>query len=149
VLPLAIGVASALVTGSSSLAARYPAAAPGLVAQIASSDLAVGYNRLTFGLIDHNHPVEGGTPHLQLMPALIAAIFGVIFVPQILAQLLPQSWQSTIGPYVPMEAGSQIVSLHHESGNLGAWSGFGVFCLYAAIALALAVGFFLIDRRDA
>lgn len=77
----------------------------------------------------------------------IAALFGVLFVPQILVELLPQSWKATIGPYVPMEAGSQIFTQHHEAGALGAWSGFGVFCLYATVALG--VGFVLINRRDA
>lgn len=77
----------------------------------------------------------------------IAALFGLLFVPQILVQLLPHSWQATIAPYVPMEAGNQIFSLHHEAANLGAWAGFGVFCLYAAVALG--VGFVLINRRDA
>ncbi len=77
----------------------------------------------------------------------IAALFGVLFVPPLLLELLPRSWQDTIGPYVPMEAGSQIYFLHHEANALGAWSGFGAFCLYAAIALG--VGFVLISRRDA
>ncbi|MDQ2741859.1 MAG: ABC transporter permease [Chloroflexota bacterium] len=77
----------------------------------------------------------------------IAALFGALFVPQLLSQLLPQSWQATIGPYLPMEAGAQIFSAHHEAGNLGAWSGFGVFCLYAVVALGL--GFILLTRRDA
>jgi ABC-type transport system involved in multi-copper enzyme maturation permease subunit len=77
----------------------------------------------------------------------IAALFGVLFVPQLLAELLPQAWRAAIGLYLPMEAGSQILSAHHEAGNLGAWSGFGVFCLYAAVTLA--VGFILIIRRDA
>jgi hypothetical protein len=84
---------------------------------------------------------------IRVSAGAIATLFGVLFVPQILTQLLPQSWQATIAPYVPMEAGSQIFSLHHEAGNLGAWSGFGVFCLYAAVALG--VGFVLINRRDA
>lgn len=77
----------------------------------------------------------------------IAALFALIFVPPLLLELFPKSWQDTIGPYVPMEAGSQIYVLHHETGALGAWSGFGVFCLYAAVALG--VGFFLINHRDA
>ena len=76
----------------------------------------------------------------------IAALFGVLFVPQLVAELLPQ-WKESIGPYLPMEAGSQIFSLHHEASALGAWTGFGVFCLYAAVALG--VGFFLINHRDA
>jgi ABC-2 type transport system permease protein len=77
----------------------------------------------------------------------IAALFGALFVPRLILELLPRSWQDTIGPYIPMEAGSQIYSLRHDAGALGAWSGFGVFCLYAAVALG--VGFVLINRRDA
>jgi hypothetical protein len=46
-----------------------------------------------------------------------------------------------------MQAGSTIFSTHHEAGTLAAWPGFGVFCLYAA--LALAAGFALINHRDA
>jgi ABC-2 type transport system permease protein len=74
-------------------------------------------------------------------------LFGMLFVPPILLELLPHSWQTTIGPYMPMEAGSQIFFLRHEADALGAWSGFGVFCLYAAVTLG--AGFFLINHRDA
>lgn len=77
----------------------------------------------------------------------IAAVFGLIFVPQILVQLLPATWKATIGPYVPMQAGSAIFSVHPEMGALGPWTGFGVFCLYAVVALIAA--FVLIGRRDA
>jgi len=77
----------------------------------------------------------------------IAALLGMLFVPQILVQLLPEVWKTSVGRYVPMEAGSQIFAQHREAGALGPWAGFGVFCVYAAIALAL--GFILIDRRDA
>ncbi len=77
----------------------------------------------------------------------IAALFGVLFVPPLVLELLPHSWQATGGPYVPLEAGSQIYFLRHESGSLGPWSGFGVFCLYAAVTLGAA--FVLIDHRDA
>jgi ABC-2 type transport system permease protein len=77
----------------------------------------------------------------------IAALFSVLFVPPLILELLPNSWQDSIGPYVPLEAGSQIFSLRHEAGALGTWSGFGVFCLYAAVAVG--VGFVLINRRDA
>jgi len=77
----------------------------------------------------------------------IATLFGLLFVPPILTELLPRSWKDTINPYVPLEAGSQIFSVQHNAGALGAWSGFGVFCLYAAVALG--VGFVLINRRDA
>jgi ABC-2 type transport system permease protein len=77
----------------------------------------------------------------------IAALFGLLFVPPLLLQLLPQSWQTTIGPYIPMEAGSQIYILHPHAASLTPWTGFGLFCLYAV--LALAVGLMLINHRDA
>lgn len=77
----------------------------------------------------------------------IAVLFGVLFVPQLIMELLPRSWQTTITPYLPMEAGSQIYSVSHAADSLGAWTGFGVFCLYAAVALG--AGFVLINRRDA
>jgi hypothetical protein len=84
---------------------------------------------------------------IRVSAGAIAALFGLLFVPPILLNILPDSWQTTVGPYVPMNAGDQIYSLRHDGGNLGAWSGYGVFCLYAA--LALTVGFVLINRRDA
>lgn len=77
----------------------------------------------------------------------IAAVLGLLFVPPILVELLPQSWQSTIGPYIPMEAGAQIYSLRGHADSLAPWTGFGVFCLYAVTALVVA--FVLITRRDA
>jgi ABC-2 type transport system permease protein len=77
----------------------------------------------------------------------IAALFGLLFVPTILAGILPQAWQNRIAPYLPMNAGDAIYSLHHDASSLGAWSGFGIFCLYAGTALG--IGFLLITRRDA
>lgn len=77
----------------------------------------------------------------------IAALFGLLFVPPILLQLLPHSWQTTIGPYMPMDAGSQIFIVQREAASLGAWTGFGLFCLYAAVALT--AGVLLINHRDA
>jgi ABC-type transport system involved in multi-copper enzyme maturation permease subunit len=77
----------------------------------------------------------------------IAALLGVLFVPSILVSLLPASWQYTIGGYLPMNAGDTIYTVHHQAHLLGAWQGLGVFCLYAAAALA--AGFFLISHRDA
>lgn len=77
----------------------------------------------------------------------IAALFSLLFVPPILLQLLPRSWQTTIGPYTPMEAGSQIFIVDPHAGSLPAWTGFGLFCLYAAVALTIGAG--LINHRDA
>jgi ABC-2 type transport system permease protein len=77
----------------------------------------------------------------------IAALFALLFVPPLLLQLLPQSWQTTIGPYTPMEAGSQIYIVHPHAASLEPWTGFGLFCLYAAVALG--IGVWLIKHRDA
>lgn len=76
----------------------------------------------------------------------IAALLSLLFVPQIIAQLLPDTWKQTVGRYVPMQAGSQIFAQNPEPGALTPWVGFGVFCAYAAVALA--IGFILINRRD-
>jgi hypothetical protein len=77
----------------------------------------------------------------------IATLLGALFIPSLLAALLPQSGQDTIGPYLPMNAGDTIYTVHHQAHSLQPWAGFGVFCLYATVALAAA--FILISRRDA
>jgi ABC-2 type transport system permease protein len=76
----------------------------------------------------------------------VAVLFGVLFVPTLLIALLPSSWQDTLGPYLPMNAGDAIYTVRPEAHMLQPWAGFGVFCLYAAVSLA--VGFVLIGRRD-
>jgi ABC-2 type transport system permease protein len=77
----------------------------------------------------------------------IASVLALLFLPPILVNVLPHSWNTAISPYVPMQAGEQIYLAHPSAGGLGAWAGFGVFCLYAAVALV--AGFFVISRRDA
>jgi ABC-2 type transport system permease protein len=76
-----------------------------------------------------------------------AALLGALFVPTLLAALLPQSWQDTISGYLPMNAGDTIYSLRHQAHTLHPWAGLAVFSLYAAAALAAA--FVLISHRDA
>ena len=77
----------------------------------------------------------------------VAALFGALFVPSILISLLPQSWQNTVGPYLPMNAGETVYTVNHQAHTLQPWTGLGVFCLYAAAALV--TGFVLINHRDA
>lgn len=80
----------------------------------------------------------------------ISTVLGLLFVPPILLTLMPHDWQTTVGPYVPMNAGSQIFIIRPDAmtdSGLGPWGGFGVFCVYAAIALI--AGFTVIRRRDA
>src|SRR5579859_7704009 len=84
---------------------------------------------------------------LRSSAGAVAVLFGVLFVPSLLAALLPSSWQDAIGRYLPMNAGDAVYTVRPETHMLGPWAGFGVFCLYAAAALA--AGFVLISRRDA
>ena len=85
---------------------------------------------------------------IRVSAGAIATLFGLLFVPPILLAMLPHSWQSTVGPYVPMQAGEQVyVAVSHEAAALAPWTGFAVFGGYASVALAF--GLFLINRRDA
>jgi hypothetical protein len=84
---------------------------------------------------------------LRSSAGAVAALFGALFVPTLLAALLPQSWQDTIGAWLPMNAAESVYAVHHQPHTLQPWAGLGVFCLYAAAALAVA--FIMISRRDA
>ena len=85
---------------------------------------------------------------LRSSAGAIATVFGLLFVPQIFVGLLPAVWRKTIGPYLPMNAGSDIfIASHREAGSLSPWTGFGVFCLYAIVALT--AGVICLPRRDA
>jgi len=84
---------------------------------------------------------------LRSSAAAIATLFGMLFVPPILIELLPAGWQTTIGPYLPMHAGEQIFITGHQPGTLAPWTGYAVLCGYAVVALA--IGYLLIRHRDA
>ena len=78
----------------------------------------------------------------------ISTVIGVVFVLPILSALLPSSWGAHIDAYLPEQAGSLISQAHEHSGQLlSPWQGFGVFCLWTALLLAVA-GYLLV-RRDA
>jgi hypothetical protein len=77
----------------------------------------------------------------------ISALFGLLFVPPLIMTLLPSSWQDTAGRYLPMNAAESVYIVHRQAHSLAPWTGFAVFCAYAAAALL--TGFILISRRDA
>jgi ABC-2 type transport system permease protein len=79
----------------------------------------------------------------------ITTAIGVVFVLPILAGLLPGSWGAHVNGYLPEQAGTLIGQQHPPAdGNvLSAWEGFGVFCLWTAVLLA--IGAYLLHRRDA
>ncbi len=86
---------------------------------------------------------------LRSSAGAITALLGMLFVPTLILQLLPASWQDTVGPYLPLNAAEAVylVGSGGHQAHLGPWAGFGVLCAYAAAALA--GGFILIGRRDA
>ncbi|HEX6523297.1 MAG TPA: ABC transporter permease subunit [Streptosporangiaceae bacterium] len=84
---------------------------------------------------------------LRSSAGAITALFGLLFVPTIIMQLLPSSWQDTVGPYLPMNAAEAMYRVPPGAHLLAPWTGFGVLCGYAAAAIA--AGFILIARRDA
>ena len=113
--------------------------APGVTRAVLGGGLYLTvYGLLGFGL---------GTL-LRSSAGAIATLLGVLFVPPLLLDLLPGSWKTTIGPYIPMQSGSQVfIAAHRETASLGPWTGFGVFCIYAAAAVL--AGFVIVSRRDA
>ena len=89
----------------------------------------------------------------------LTAVAGLLFVLPLLGNLLPHSWQDHVNKWLPTVAGAQIwTAVHPPHSNsaspLGTgglmfapWTGFAVFCGYAAIALA--AGLILFRERDA
>jgi len=77
----------------------------------------------------------------------IAAFAGVMFVLPGVTAILPASWGNDIDPYLPLSAGTGILSRHQDANALAPWTGFALFCAYVAATLALSA--WLLVRRDA
>jgi ABC-2 type transport system permease protein len=75
----------------------------------------------------------------------IATFAGIMFVLPPLMNVLPASWNAAASPYLPLQAGERVFALH-QGNQLPPWTGFGVLCAYAAVALAIAA--VLLRRRD-
>jgi hypothetical protein len=77
----------------------------------------------------------------------ISALFGILFVLPIIVQFLPASWADPIDKYLPSTVGVGITRVHTDPTALAPWTGFTLFCGYAAIVMAAAaIG---LRRRDA
>jgi ABC-2 type transport system permease protein len=76
----------------------------------------------------------------------IATFAAIFFVIPPLMNVLPTSWNDAITPYLPGNAGRSIISITHDAHALAPWTGFALFCGYAALALAVAA--VLLVRRD-
>jgi ABC-2 type transport system permease protein len=79
--------------------------------------------------------------------AAVGALFGLLFAPQILVGFLPSTWSDHLYGYLPAPAGIAVTSVQQDPTSLAPWSGFGVFCLYTAVLLALAA--WRLRRQDA
>jgi ABC-type transport system involved in multi-copper enzyme maturation permease subunit len=77
----------------------------------------------------------------------ITASFGLLFVLVILAGFLPSSWAVHVDKWVPTNAGGAIWEKVTGVHPFSPWTGFAVFCGYAA--LALAAGLYRFRNRDA
>jgi ABC-2 type transport system permease protein len=78
----------------------------------------------------------------------ISAVFGVIFVLPVIVATLPSSWNNAISKFLPSSAGQAISHIGARGSDmLSPLVGLGVFCLYAALALAAAA--IALDHRDA
>jgi len=84
---------------------------------------------------------------LRSTAAAVGSLFGLLFAPQILVGFLPSSLSDHIYRYLPAPAGVAITNVQPDSTSLAPWTGFGVFCLYTAILLALAA--WRLRHRDA
>jgi ABC-2 type transport system permease protein len=68
----------------------------------------------------------------------IAVLVSLLLIVPGLTTLLPDSWADTIGPYLPGNAGSAVMTLHQADGSLGPWAGLAVFAGWVAVSLAAA-----------
>lgn len=77
----------------------------------------------------------------------ITALFGLLYGLTIAAGFLPGRLVDEIRTYLPENSAADVTSVAHQSGSLGPWTGFGLFCLYTAVALGASA--WLLRRRDA
>ena len=77
----------------------------------------------------------------------IATFAGLMFVLPGITAILPNSWGDSIDPYLPLSAGTDILTIHPDPASLAAWTGFLLFLGYSVGALALSAALLL--RRDA
>lgn len=78
----------------------------------------------------------------------ITGVIAFVIVLEPLSQLIPGAWGDHIHGYLPTAAGRLIIQTSaHSHQVLSAWEGFGVFCLWTAVLLAVTA--VLLNRRDA
>jgi ABC-2 type transport system permease protein len=76
----------------------------------------------------------------------LAACFGLLFASTAVLDLLPTQWRNDAIPYMPANAGSQIITTMHGRNALSPWGGIGVLICYVAVVMTVAL--ILAGRRD-
>jgi ABC-2 type transport system permease protein len=80
-----------------------------------------------------------------------AVVVGLVFILPGIVGALPTSWENTVTPYLPSEAGQALIGRTKFAPQglhlLSPWVGFAVVCAYAATILIAAA--LLLSRRDA
>lgn len=84
---------------------------------------------------------------LRSSAGAIAVLVGILLILPGLATLLPNSWEDTVTPYLPSNAGSAAYALHESSTSLSPWAGLAVFAGWVALTLAGAA--YRLARTDA
>ena len=84
---------------------------------------------------------------LRYTAGAITASIALLFVLYVLTGFLPEGWANQVDKWVPDNAGSAIWQNASASVIFRPWTGFALFCGYAAIALV--AGLILFRRRDA
>jgi ABC-2 type transport system permease protein len=69
----------------------------------------------------------------------LAAFFGLLFASTAVIDLLPTQWRNDAIPYMPANAGSQIITTIHGPNALSPWAGIGVFTCYVAVVMTAAL----------
>lgn len=78
----------------------------------------------------------------------IAAFVGLLFVLPGISAILPSSVNNAVSPYLPLNAGTTVANHTFDNPHhLAVWTGFALFCGYAAVAIVGAA--VTIMRRDA
>ena len=78
---------------------------------------------------------------------VLAIVFGLLLVLPALSNLLPTSWQNSVVPHFPSNAGQALYTQGHDQAMMQPWPGFALFVGYLAIATAAAA--FCLRHRDA
>ncbi len=84
---------------------------------------------------------------LRNTAAAISTLLALLFGLQLLDGLLPTALSDQVYKYLPTPAGLTVTGVEPDPTLLSPWVGFGVFCLYPLVVLALAG--YRVRRKDA